>query len=174
MAYNTPSPEPLAPLGDDTPSKSLTVRSSYKWNANNAGDGLANTDMYGLPTAYVADVNTANYLRSVASEQSAAIISKGGGDGSSTTPVTATASNAAVYPSIVSEFNYYMGPDEVNTKKCLGWKDADEEWSPRCATLGGNNVWSVGGSPLALGYGGESDNANDKEDGGENDANNNN
>jgi len=169
-----PSPEPLAPQGDDTPSQPLTVGSSYEWNANNAGDGLANADMYGLPTAYVADVNTANYLRSVASEQSAVIISKGGEDGSSTTSVTATASNAAAYPSIVSEFNYYMGPDEVDAKKCLGWKDADGEWSPRCAPLGGNSVWSVAGSPLTLGYGGESDNANDNEDGGENDANNNN
>ena len=112
----------------------------------------------------------------VAYEQSAAIISKGGGDGngSSTTPVTATASNAAAYPSIVSEFNYYMGPDEVDAKKCLGWKDADGEWSPRCAPLGGNSVWSVAGYPLALGYGGESDNVNDNEDGGQHDANNNN
>eukprot|EP00578_Thalassiosira_sp_NH16_P017567 CAMPEP_0181117890 /NCGR_PEP_ID=MMETSP1071-20121207/22777_1 /TAXON_ID=35127 /ORGANISM="Thalassiosira sp., Strain NH16" /LENGTH=283 /DNA_ID=CAMNT_0023202335 /DNA_START=197 /DNA_END=1046 /DNA_ORIENTATION=- len=134
-----PSPESPAPGGEGTPSASLAVGTSYGWNAND-GDGLSNTDMYGLPTAYVYDADTANYLRGVASEQSKAILSGEGG---------ASIETAAAYPSVLSEFNYYMGPggeEETDSngnsiydsKKCLGWKDAsDGEWSPRCAPLGG-------------------------------------
>eukprot|EP00579_Thalassiosira_antarctica_P001137 CAMPEP_0201866898 /NCGR_PEP_ID=MMETSP0902-20130614/1321_1 /ASSEMBLY_ACC=CAM_ASM_000551 /TAXON_ID=420261 /ORGANISM="Thalassiosira antarctica, Strain CCMP982" /LENGTH=872 /DNA_ID=CAMNT_0048391945 /DNA_START=21 /DNA_END=2639 /DNA_ORIENTATION=+ len=173
------SPEPLSPQGDDTASASLTIGSSYEWNANNAGDGLTNTDMYGLPTAYVADSNTADYLRGTASEQSAALGSSG------TTSVSSGNVDATVYPSIVSEFNYYMGPGGdvdadgnaiYNSKKCLEWKDNDGEWSPRCAPLGGNSVWSVAGSPLSLGYAGENANADNDgdENEGENDGDNNN
>jgi len=160
------SPEPLSPQGDDTPSASLTVGSSYEWNVNNNGDGLTTVDMYGLPTAYVVDADTASYLRSAASEQSAAVASS-----SSSGSATLTVENAAdAYPSIVSEFNYYMGPggevddngDAVyDSAKCLGWKDTEGEWSPRCAPLGGNSVWSVAGSPVALGYGEENNDGND-------------
>ncbi|KAL7533159.1 hypothetical protein ACHAXR_005073 [Thalassiosira sp. AJA248-18] len=168
---NVASPEPLAPQGDDTPSSSITIGSSYEWNVNNAGNGLTTTDMYGLPTAYIADANTAAYLKSVASEQG----NISGGDDAS----------ATVYPSIVSEFNYYMGPGgEVdadngeamyNSKKCLEWKDNDGEWSPRCAPLGGNSVWAVAGTPISLGYsnGGEDDaneNNGNADNGGENDS----
>ena len=46
--------------GDDMPSSSLAIGSSYKWNANKAGDGLMDIGMYGLPTAYVADANMAD------------------------------------------------------------------------------------------------------------------
>lgn len=168
------SPEPPSPQGDDTPSASLSVGSSYEWNANNNGDGLTNTDMYGLPTAYVTNVNTASYLRSVALEQSAALSSS-----SSNSDV-----DAAVYPSILSEFNYYMGPggevdddgnDVYDSKKCLEWKDTNGDWSPRCAPLGGNSVWAVAGSPLPLTYdenGNDADNnenADNENDGADND-----
>ena len=61
------------PQRDDTPSLSLAIGSSYKWNANKAGDGLMDTGMYGLHTAYVADANMADYLRGVVYKQSAAV-----------------------------------------------------------------------------------------------------
>ena len=160
------SPEPSSPQGQGTPSGKLTVGNTYSWITNNnnnveeeESDGLTNTDMYGLPTAYVYDINTANYLRSVALEQSEALLSK------ATSSSTDSSSSATVetdaYPSILAEFNYYMGPggevdangDAVYTSKaCLGWKDSNGEWSPQCAPLGGNSVWAVAGTPISLGY----------------------
>ncbi|KAL7466700.1 hypothetical protein ACHAXS_006987 [Conticribra weissflogii] len=135
------SPEPLTPQGDETPMASLTVGSSYEWNAPNKGDGLTMTDMYGLPTAYVYDNSTAQYLRNVATDQAATVVN--GND-----------MNAAIFPSVVSEFNYYMGPgnngEEIFTSKsCLEWKDTDGKWSPKCLPLGGNSVWAVAGSPIS-------------------------
>ncbi|KAL3795019.1 hypothetical protein HJC23_006340 [Cyclotella cryptica] len=139
------SPEPLAPQGDNTPSEALTVSPSYEWNVNNNGDGLTTQDMYGLPTAYVYDSATVEYLREVASDQASLdlAVQQDGSD------------NA--YPSILAEFNYYMGPathdgSTATSKTCLEWKDVDGSWNPRCLPLGGNSVWSVAGSPLPLGY----------------------
>jgi len=148
-----PSPEPLTPQGDETPMASLTVGSSYEWNAPNNGDGLTMTDMYGLPTAYVYDNSTAQYLKIVATEQA-------------NTLASVNDSNAAIYPSVVSEFNYYMGPgnngDEILTSKsCLEWKNNDGKWSPKCLPLGGNSVWAVAGSPISGVPGGE-ENENNK------------
>ena len=167
------SPEPLAPQGQNTPSAQLSVGSSYEWNVNNMGNGLTNTDMFGLPTAYVYDINTSNYLSSVATEQSASLSSSEGSESDI---------QAAVYPSILSEFNYYMGPGGetdangnamYNSQKCLEWRDTNDKWSPRCAPLGGNSVWSVAGSPLSLEYTGENANANNENGGGENNNNSN-
>ena len=152
-----PSPEPLCPQGQDTPSAQLSVGTSYAWNVNNMGedvvlDGLTNTDMYGLPTAYVYDGSTASYLKSVSMEQANALTNSGGSNNV----------EAEVYPAVLSEFNYYMGPGgEIddngnavyNSQKCLEWKDTNNEWSPRCAPLGGNSIWSVAGSPVPLEYG---------------------
>lgn len=160
------SPEPAAPQGEDTPSGYLTVGSSHAWNDvnsnnnNNGGDGLTNVDMYGLPTAYVYDINTANYLRSVAVEQSDSL-SK-----TAASPTSENGAQEAAYPSILAEFNYYMGPGgEVDadgkalytSKTCLGWNDTNGDWAPQCAPLGGNSVWATAGSPLALGYAGGGD-----------------
>jgi len=152
-----PSPEPLCPQGQDTPSAQLSVGTSYAWNVNNMGedvvlDGLTNTDMYGLPTAYVDDGSTASYLKSVSMEQANALTNSGGSNNVETD----------VYPAVLSEFNYYMGPGGetdangnavYNSQKCLEWKDTKDEWSPRCAPLGGNSIWSVAGSPVPLEYG---------------------
>jgi len=146
-----PSPEPLTPQGDGTPMENLSVGSSYEWNVNNNGDGLTFTDMSGLPTVYVADSQTAAYLRNVASEQANSISSD---------------LTTAVYPSVLSEFNYYMGPSEttdgtkVTSQQCLEWKDLDGNWSPKCLPLGGNSIWAVAGTPVPLGYT-DDENAND-------------
>ena len=136
------SPDSSSPQGENTPSTDLTVSPSYEWNINNNGDGLLIENMYGLPTAYIYDGDTADYLRGVAEEQSS---------------VHLTSATDDPYPSVVSEFNYYMGPSEHNgetatSKTCLEWKDINGEWNPRCLPLGGNSVWSVAGSPLPLGY----------------------
>ena len=167
------SPEPLTPQGDGTPMSGLTVGSSYEWNKANNGDGLSMTDMYGYPTAYIPDTNTAEYLRGVATTQSNEFSSASDNSGDV---------NAAVYPSIVSEFNYYMGPgntddDGGNThtsKSCLEWKNTDGTWSPKCLPLGGNSVWSVAGSPLSTGYAENGENNEGDENNGENNNNNNN
>ena len=152
------SPDSLTPQGQGTPSASLTIGTSYQWNVNNNGHGLMNTDMYGLPTVYVYDVPTSRYLSNVAIEQSNALSTSQGSENESTADDDG---EELVYPAILSEFNYYMGPggevdndgNEVyNSQKCLGWKDTNDEWNPRCAPLGGNSVWSVAGSPLPLDY----------------------
>ncbi|KAL9186946.1 hypothetical protein ACHAXT_010666 [Thalassiosira profunda] len=166
------SPEPLAPQGENTPSASLAVGASFAWNYYNNGDGLTNADMYGIPTAYVADVGTANYLRGVASDQSNALWTSTADNNGEVVDVDADA-----HPAIVGEFNYYMGPGgEVDgsgnavydSAKCLGWVDTNGERSPRCAPLGGNSVWAVAGTPVPLGYSGDANNNN-----GENGDNNN-
>ena len=144
-----PSPEPLTPLGDGTPMENLSVGSSYEWNVNNNGDGLTFLDMAGIPTVYVADSQTAAYLREVAFAQA---------------NYTSSDLSAAVYPSVLSEFNYYMGPSEtidgskVTSQKCLEWKDLDGTWTPKCLPLGGNSVWAAAGTPVSLDY---NDNAYD-------------
>ncbi len=153
-----PSPEPLTPQGDGTPMESLTVGSSYEWNVNNNGDGLLFKDMAGIPAVYVADSQSAAYLRKVASDQANFISSD---------------LNAAVYPSVLSEFNYYMGPSttadgtKVTSQQCLEWKDLDGSWSPKCLPLGGNSVWAAAGTPVTLGYNNgknDDENANNKQD----------
>jgi len=137
-----PSPEPLTPQGEGTPMENLSVGSSYEWNVNNNGDGLTFTDMAGIPTVYIEDSQTATYLRNVASEQANSISSD---------------PNTAVYPSVLSEFNYYMGPSEtaegtqVTSQQCLEWRDIDGNWSPKCLPLGGNSIWAAAGSPVTLG-----------------------
>lgn len=146
-----PSPEPLAPQGEGTPMENLSVGSSYEWNVNNNGDGLTFVDMAGIPTVYIEDSQTAAYLRNVALEQANSISSD---------------LSAAVYPSVLSEFNYYMGPSEttdgtkVTSQQCLGWKDLDGNWSPKCLPLGGNSIWAAAGTPVSLGYTND-ENAND-------------
>lgn len=140
---NYGSPEPQSPQGEGSPSSELSPSSSYNWNTD--GDGLTIQDMYGLPTAYIYDESMAEYLGNVAKEQSSVLLNS---DGSEVVDV---------YPSIVADFNYYMGASEHNgitatSKSCLEWKDTYGEWSPRCLPLGGNSVWSVAGSPLPLGY----------------------
>jgi nicastrin len=114
--------------------------------------------MYGIPAAYVRDAGIASYLASEAKAQSDALSAAAGGgedDDLSVSP----------YPSILAEFNYYMGPGGVDSettgaasvlydsKKCLGWRDANGDWSPRCAPLGGNSVWAAAGSPVPLDVG---------------------
>ena len=140
--YN--SPDSPSPQGENTPSADLTVSPSYEWNSKNNGDGLIVEDMYGLPTAYIYDGDTADYLRGAAEEQSSLHLTSDG--------------TFDPYPSVVSEFNYYMGSSEYNgetatSKTCLEWQDdSNGEWNPRCLPLGGNSVWSIAGSPLPLGY----------------------
>ncbi|KAL7430144.1 hypothetical protein ACHAXH_003793 [Discostella pseudostelligera] len=157
------SPEPSTPQGQYTPSGQLTVGNAYPWNVHsndNDGEekeGLINLDMYGIPTAYIYDVSTVNYLRSVAMEQSESLVAQ-----DQTQAASAGAGAGEAYPSIIAEFNYYMGPgglvdDNGNnvytSKTCLGWKDTNGEWSPQCAPLGGNSIWATAGSPVALEYG---------------------
>ncbi|KAL3822337.1 hypothetical protein ACHAXA_002652 [Cyclostephanos tholiformis] len=158
------SPEPLAPQGEGTPSSSLTVGNAHGWNTDGdvGGYGLVNADMYGVPTAYVRDDGIVSYLATMASAQSDALRSA---------TTTASSLSSSPYPSILSEFNYYMGPGgEIDaesgravydSKKCLGWRDVDGNWTPRCAPLGGNSVWAGAGSPVPLGVGNEVDENDD-------------
>lgn len=153
------SPESPTPQGDNTPMSFLSIGSSYEWNVN--GNGLTMTDMYGIPTVYVYDAATAEYLREVGTEQSASLQSSSNSNNEDDT-------TNAVYPSILSEFNYYMGPqvtesgEMVTSKECLEWKNVDGTWSPKCLPLGGNSVWSVAGSPVSLDYSGGEGNNNSK------------
>ena len=89
------------------------------------------------------DADTANYLYSLAAEQSSTLLL----DDSAT-------EEEEYYPSIVSEYNYYMGPLEdegqtVNSNFCLSCTDSNEEWSLRCLPLCGNSMWSVARSLLS-------------------------
>lgn len=162
------SPEPYTPQGQGTPSASLSVGNAYAWNTqgsssnegggNNNG-GLINIDWLGVPTVYVRDTGLVSYLISVATSQSNSLLSSSS-SGSSVDVILST----TPYPSILAEFNYYMGPEDINSPKCLGWKDIDGSWTPRCLPLGGNSVWSSAGSPVPVSLEQEQgDNANNAE-----------
>jgi nicastrin len=155
------SPEPYTPQGQGTPSASLSVGTSYAWNthgdSNEGGEnngGLININWYGIPTVYVRDTGLVSYLSSVATTQSTSLLSSS--SSSSDNAADAAAGDVDVllstspYPSILAEFNYYMGPEDITSPKCLGWKDIDGSWTPRCLPLGGNSVWSSAGSPVPV------------------------
>ena len=89
------SPAPITPRGDNTntPPEKMTMLPLHKWNVD--GDRWSTVDMYGLPSAYIYDVDTAEHLHSVATTQSSGLLL----DGSAT-------EGGEYYPSIVSEFNF--------------------------------------------------------------------
>lgn len=116
------SPDGQFPRGYGTPSESLNY-GYYKYAWNPKGQGLLDYDMHGIPLAYVIDSDVATSLRQES-------MSEGVGG------------------SIVAEFNYYMGPENMNSINCLQWKDeASKEWNPKCLPLGGTSVWASAGSP---------------------------
>jgi len=116
------SPDAQSPQGYGTPSEGLQYGYySYSWNPK--GQNLFNHDLYGIPMAYVMDSDVSGSLREEALSD-------------------------ALDASIVAEFNYYMGADEMDSKTCLAWEDSSSgEWSPKCLPLGGSSVWASTGSP---------------------------
>jgi len=122
------SPAAQAPRGYGTPSQNLWYGNNrYQWNAK--GQGLNMYDFYGIPMVYVPDSDVSSSLRQEAQNYS-----------NENKKVGST--------EIVAEFNYYMGPDGIDSMECLGWKDqADGQWKPKCLPLGGTSVWAVAGSP---------------------------
>ena len=130
------SPEAASPQGDDTPSANI-AQSSYEWNPN--GDGNTLVDYQGLPVVYVSKADVSADLYSVSMEQSAALQRILDGDDS--------VGDDDLYPAIMAEFNYYMGPEDADSPTCLSWRDVDGEWAPKCLPLAGNSVWAVAGSP---------------------------
>lgn len=113
---------PMYPLGYGTPSANIGYGNiQFPWNGN--GDGLNQYDIYGVPMAYINGWDTSYYLRNVASDGNKA-------------------------SGIEAQFDYYMGPDGVNSVDCLGWHDEhDGKWNPKCLPLGGTSVWGFAGSP---------------------------
>lgn len=121
---NYASPGPIYPLGYGTPSEGISYGEyEFPWNSN--GDGLIHSDLYGIPMVYINEYETSSYIRNAAKD------------------MVEDASNI-----IYSEFNYYMGPDGINSIDCLAWIDKEsQEWSPKCLPLGGVSVWGYAGSP---------------------------
>ena len=113
------SPGPLAPQGRKTPSKNVNYGSfNYAWNS--IGDGLYLSNLFGTPIAYLNEADVSSYIRQVAQDSDS---------------------------EIVAEFNYYMGPETMDSPTCLSWIDNDDVWRPKCLPLGGNSVWATAGSP---------------------------
>lgn len=116
------SPGPIYPLGTSTPSEGISYgNNAFPWNAK--GDGLIQFDLYGVPLVYIKEYETSYYIRNAAQDPNKA-------------------------SEIYTQFNYYMGPDGVNSKDCLQWQDANSgTWNPRCLPVGGVSVWGFAGSP---------------------------
>lgn len=116
------SPGPIYPLGYSTPSEGISYgNNAFAWNAK--GDGLIQYDLYGVPLVYINEYETSYYIRNAAKDRNKA-------------------------SEIYTQFNYYMGPDGVNSRDCLQWQDANTgKWNPRCLPLGGVTVWGFAGSP---------------------------
>lgn len=116
------SPDSRSPQGYGTPSVDLNYGyTAYPWN--DLGEDLFSFDLFGVAMAYVPDSTTAESLREEAK---------------SSTKET----------SIVAEFNYYMGPQNMTSLNCLTWKDvSDEQWNPKCLPLAGTSVWAHAGIP---------------------------
>jgi nicastrin len=143
---------PVSPRGQNTPSYQLTPGYDYEWNAN--GDGLLLQDMYGIPSGYVNDVETGEYMSQIAKEQSEFLLASS--SSSSSSSEDSKSSGGGIFsgknldiPPILAEFDLYMGPEEVDTPTCLSWTNNDGEWAPKCLPLGGNSVWAKAGSPSA-------------------------
>lgn len=116
------SPEDLAPQGYGTPSANLNY-GNYQYAWNSLGSGIIQYDLHGLPMAYVTDADVSQVLRAEAQQE-------------------------LVKAPILAEFNYYMGPQEMDSIKCLGWNDVDDQkWSPKCLPVGGTSVWAAAGMP---------------------------
>ena len=132
------SPDSQYPRGYGTPSANLNYgTNAYAWNPK--GQGLFEIDMHGIPMAYVIDSDVSKSLR-----EEAQSVSEAAGD------------------NIVAEFNYYMGPDKMNSAECLAWKDvATGQWNPKCLPIGGTSVWATPGSPPSYGNSDDS-NANNR------------
>jgi nicastrin len=113
------SPGPLAPQGRKTPSKNVNYGSfNYAWNS--IGDGLYLSNLFGTPIAFLNEADVSSYIRQVSQDSDS---------------------------EIVAEFNYYMGPETMDSPTCLSWIDNDDVWRPKCLPLGGTSVWATAGSP---------------------------
>lgn len=123
--YSIPSPDSNMPQGYGTPSQLVNYGSySYAWNSK--GQGIFNYDLYGVAMAFVPDSDVSQSIRQNALGRN----------------------QNSKKNNVVAEFNYYMGPQEMNSFQCLQWKDeADQEWNPKCLPLGGTSVWALAGSP---------------------------
>lgn len=147
---------PTSPRGANTPSSELTPDNEKEWNLN--GDGLMLEDLYGVPTSYVSDYDIAEYITTISQEQSKEFLS-----GLSITDGEVSSKKSQKFPPIVAEFNMYMGPEEMDSSKCLSWTDTDGTWNPKCLPLGGNSVWAAAGTPSERnGNTDGSDNSNNK------------
>ena len=126
------SPDTTYVQGYNTPSSQINYGGSvqYKWNSR--GQGLTNYDLHGIPIAYIMDSYVAQELRA----EGQAATSSG-------------SNNKATKNAIVAEFNYYMGPETMDSNTCLSWQDAsNQQWKPKCLPLGGLSVWAhVGSAP---------------------------
>lgn len=121
--YRGASPAPQAPQGKKTPSKNVNYGNfNYAWNT--IGDAMYIQNFYGVPMAYLNEADVSSYIRTVSQDSDS---------------------------SIVAEFNYYMGPESMDSPTCLSWRDvANNQWSPKCLPLGGTSVWAVAGSPEVI------------------------
>lgn len=141
LSYPTSPESPFGANGYNTPSDQISGNyneNQYAWNT--AGDSLMYRDMYGIPTVFIPDVDISFYLWS---ELFLKVEKNKGGDQQESNNKKRDLSNR-----VVSQFNYYMGPEAVTSEQCLTWKDAsDGVWSPKCLPLGGNSVWAAAGTP---------------------------
>lgn len=118
-----PSTDALYPQGYGTPSVNVNYGNvAYAWNS--LGEGIRDVmDLYGVPMAYVGKTVVADSLRRAAASDTTG----------SSQPVLA-------------EFQYYMGPAEMNSFECLAWRDIkNNNWNPKCLPIGGNSVWALAG-----------------------------
>jgi len=162
-AYSNPAP--VSPRGQNTPSYKLNPNYDYEWNPN--GDGLILEDLYGVPTAYVNDIEMGTQMLQAAKDQSNLLLSVSDSSGQSESRSKSSglfSDSSSNIPPVLAEFDLYMGPETVTTEKCLSWIENDDVWRPKCLPLGGNSVWAKAGSPSTA-----SDDGGDDNDGGDND-----
>jgi len=136
-----------ATLSYTSPAPVYPRDSEYAWNPK--GDGLMLKDMYGVPTGYVSDDEIAEYIYTVSQQQATALVSALSDEKSGIFD-----SGSKRLPPVMAEFNLYMGPREMDSKKCLSWIDTDGVWRPKCLPIGGNSVWALAGSPYERGSNG--------------------
>jgi nicastrin len=131
---------PMSPRGTNTPSSELTPDNEKEWNLN--GDGLMLEDLYGVPISYVSNYDVAEYITTISQQQSEEFLSD-----LSIKDGEVSSKSSWKFPPIVAKFNMYMGPEEMDSSKCLSWIDTDGTWNPKCLPLGGNSVWAAAGTP---------------------------
>ena len=118
------SPDVRTPQGNGTPQARFDVAPGHVWNRH--GNGLAGARLEYAVTM-LTEPSDADAARAAARANAA--------------------SRLSAYPRWFASFDMYFGPHDMDSVRCLGWRDYDGVQDPQCLPLGGQSTWATAGGP---------------------------